>query len=229
MSEPSETSAMSDRPAITDRPDGPSTGPVRAVLVAIQLPDADDDAFAASIAELGRLGRTLGVEIVGTLTQRRRTLDPGTVVGSGKLDELKAMDCRRGAGRPRHHAVAGAQPRDGDRRRGDGPHRGHPGILPPPRALAGRQGAGRYRPAAVPGAAPARAGQGAGPPARRHRRQGRGRIQPGAGPAQDPRPHRRADRAISRRLRQSGRRSVRAAATCAGSRWSATPTRASRR
>ena len=74
-----------------NRPDGSSTAPVRAVLVAIQLPDVDDDAFAASIAELGRLGRTLGVEMVATLTQRRRTLDPGTVVGSGKLDELKAM------------------------------------------------------------------------------------------------------------------------------------------
>jgi GTP-binding protein HflX len=68
-----------------------SSTPVRAALVGIQLPDADDETFAASIAELGRLGRTLGVEVAGTLTQRRRALDPGTVVGSGKLDELKAL------------------------------------------------------------------------------------------------------------------------------------------
>jgi GTP-binding protein HflX len=76
--------------AVSNRPDG-STAPVRAAVVAIQLPDVDDDAFAASLAELGRLGRTLGVEVVATLTQKRRALDPGTVVGSGKLDELKAL------------------------------------------------------------------------------------------------------------------------------------------
>ena len=43
--------------SITDNP----TVPLRAALVAVQLPDVDDDAFAASLAELRRLGRTLGV------------------------------------------------------------------------------------------------------------------------------------------------------------------------
>ena len=88
MSETPEISAASAASATSDRPDG---APVRAVLLAVQLPDVDDAAFAASVAELGRLGRTLGVEVVATMTQRRRTLDPGAVVGSGKLDELKAM------------------------------------------------------------------------------------------------------------------------------------------
>jgi GTP-binding protein HflX len=64
---------------------------MRAAVLAVQLPGADDAAFAASIAELHRLGQTLGLQVVGTVTQRRDALDPGTVVGSGKLAELKAL------------------------------------------------------------------------------------------------------------------------------------------
>ena len=71
-------------------PYSPPTSP-RVALVAVQLPDADDQAFAASIAERVRLGRTLGVEMVATVTQRRRARAAGTVVVSGKLFELKAL------------------------------------------------------------------------------------------------------------------------------------------
>ena len=70
--------------------DDPSE-PVRAALVAVQLPDVDDVAFASSIAELHRLGRTLGVEVVGTVTQRRVSLAPAAVLGSGKLAGLRAL------------------------------------------------------------------------------------------------------------------------------------------
>jgi GTP-binding protein HflX len=63
----------------------------RAVLVAIQLPNVEDTAFAASVAELERLGRTLGVRVVEKVTQKRETLHPGSVLGSGKLAELQAM------------------------------------------------------------------------------------------------------------------------------------------
>ena len=59
--------------------------------MAVQLPDADDQAFAASIAERVRLGCTLGVEMVATVTHRRRARAAGTVVISGKLFELKAL------------------------------------------------------------------------------------------------------------------------------------------
>jgi GTP-binding protein HflX len=65
--------------------------PLRAAIVAVQLPDVDDAAFAASVAELHRLGRTLGVEVVETITQRREALAAGTVLGSGKLAELQAL------------------------------------------------------------------------------------------------------------------------------------------
>ena len=63
----------------------------RAALVAVQLPDVDNVAFASSVAELNRLAKTLGVEVVATVTQRRAALHAGTVVGSGKLASLRAM------------------------------------------------------------------------------------------------------------------------------------------
>jgi len=69
----------------------PSPEPLRAALVAVQLPHVDDHAFAASVEELGRLGRTLGVEIVAKVTQRRQALHAGTVLGSGKLAELQRL------------------------------------------------------------------------------------------------------------------------------------------
>jgi GTP-binding protein HflX len=70
--------------------------PLRAALVAVQLPDADDAAFSASVAELYRLGRTLGVTVVETITQKRDSLAAGTVIGSGKLQELRALAGRTG-------------------------------------------------------------------------------------------------------------------------------------
>jgi len=66
-------------------------GPVRAILVAVQLPDVDAVAFRSSVAELGRLARTLGVEVAGQVVQRRTALHPGTVLGKGKLAELQRM------------------------------------------------------------------------------------------------------------------------------------------
>jgi len=72
-------------------PSDPDSPPPRGVLVAVQLPGVDDVAFASSLAEMHRLARTLGVTVAGTVTQRRRTLHAGTVVGSGKLKTLQAL------------------------------------------------------------------------------------------------------------------------------------------
>ena len=71
--------------------------PLRAAVVAVQLPGVDDQAFAASIAELRRLGRTLGVNVVATVTPRRKTMHPATLLGSGKLGELQALAGRTAA------------------------------------------------------------------------------------------------------------------------------------
>jgi GTP-binding protein HflX len=61
-----------------------------AVVVAVQFPDVSDAELASSIAELERLARTLGLDPVGRVTQRRGRLATGIVIGEGKLKELAA-------------------------------------------------------------------------------------------------------------------------------------------
>jgi GTPase len=63
----------------------------RAILVGIQTPDVDDLAHAASLEELGRLVKTLGYEVVGTMSQKRDAVGGGTVLGKGRLEELAGM------------------------------------------------------------------------------------------------------------------------------------------
>jgi GTPase len=63
----------------------------RAILVGIQLPGVDDVAHAANIEELGRLVKTLGYEVVGTVSQKRDEMDGATVLGKGRLEDLAAM------------------------------------------------------------------------------------------------------------------------------------------
>jgi GTP-binding protein HflX len=60
----------------------------RAVLLGVQLPGVSDDEFASSLAELGRLAKTLGLDVVGRVTQRRGRLATAAVVGEGKLVDL---------------------------------------------------------------------------------------------------------------------------------------------
>ena len=62
-----------------------------AVLVGIQMPDVDDAAHEASLEELGRLVKTLGYEVVGTLSQKREGTGAAALLGSGKLAELAAL------------------------------------------------------------------------------------------------------------------------------------------
>jgi GTP-binding protein HflX len=63
----------------------------RAILVGVQTPGIDDVTHAASIEELGRLVKTLGYEVVGTVSQKRDEIDGRTVLGKGRLEELAAM------------------------------------------------------------------------------------------------------------------------------------------
>jgi GTP-binding protein HflX len=63
-----------------------------AVLVAVQLPGVSDPDFAESLAELRRLATTLGVETLAQeIVQRRDSLDPGAVIGTGKREELARL------------------------------------------------------------------------------------------------------------------------------------------
>ncbi|MFO0744499.1 MAG: GTPase HflX [Myxococcota bacterium] len=61
-----------------------------AVIAAVQLPDVDDAAHAGDIAELTRLIETLGLKVVGAVTQKRKSLSTAAIFGSGKLMELAA-------------------------------------------------------------------------------------------------------------------------------------------
>lgn len=58
------------------------------VVVAVQLPGVDDAELTSSIAELERLAKTLGLDPIARITQRRAKLAPGVVLGEGKLKEL---------------------------------------------------------------------------------------------------------------------------------------------
>jgi GTP-binding protein HflX len=63
-----------------------------AVLVAVQLPGVGELELAESLIELGRLAKTLGLEVIGApITQRRDALDPGAVLGTGKREELAKL------------------------------------------------------------------------------------------------------------------------------------------
>src|SRR5258708_20241483 len=60
----------------------------RAILVGVQVAGVDDVAHAASIEELGLLVKTLGYEVVGTISQKRDEMDGATVLGKGRLEAL---------------------------------------------------------------------------------------------------------------------------------------------
>lgn len=62
-----------------------------AVLVGIQTPDVDDVAHEASLEELGRLVKTLGYEVISTVSQKREGTGAALLLGSGKLAELAAL------------------------------------------------------------------------------------------------------------------------------------------
>jgi GTP-binding protein HflX len=66
----------------------------RAILVGVQIPSVDDVTHAASIEELGRLVKTLGYEVVGTISQKRDEISGGTVLGKGRLEELAAITAK---------------------------------------------------------------------------------------------------------------------------------------
>jgi GTP-binding protein HflX len=73
--------------AMTRIPD-PGEARPQAVIVGVQLPDANDQAFQSSLKELERLADTLGLRVIARVTQKRSALAPAAVLGDGKLKEL---------------------------------------------------------------------------------------------------------------------------------------------
>ena len=70
-----------------------STAPAqeRAFLVAVDTHDRDAMSVDESLRELGRLVRTAGGTVVGTTRQSRRSPDPASYIGSGKLEEIASQ------------------------------------------------------------------------------------------------------------------------------------------
>ncbi len=63
----------------------------RAILVQVVHSNMDVEESADSLQELGRLAETAGLEVAYQLSQHRDKPDGGTLIGSGKLEELKAV------------------------------------------------------------------------------------------------------------------------------------------
>ena len=104
----------------TDTPENP-----RAVIAAVQLQGVDDGTFQSSIEELTRLATTLGLEVVGRVTQRRGKLASGKVLGDGKLVEL--AEWTGGKGVVEGYKKPGTKKRGGE---GDGDEEGEEDAAP---------------------------------------------------------------------------------------------------
>ncbi|MDH4325204.1 MAG: GTPase HflX, partial [Betaproteobacteria bacterium] len=63
--------------------------PPRAVVAAVQLPSVGDAEFEASLIELRQLAKTLGFDVVHTITQKRASFDAAAYFGLGKREELR--------------------------------------------------------------------------------------------------------------------------------------------
>jgi len=61
----------------------------RALIVAVQLDSVSDIAFESSLAELADLAKTLGLDVIGQITQKRSAFDSTAYVGVGKREEIK--------------------------------------------------------------------------------------------------------------------------------------------
>jgi GTP-binding protein HflX len=72
-------------------PDNPRERKGGAVLASVQLPGVSDAELGASLDELGRLAETLGLRVIGRVTQRRRSAGDAVVLGAGKLKELARL------------------------------------------------------------------------------------------------------------------------------------------
>ncbi|HUI26882.1 MAG TPA: GTPase HflX [Candidatus Kryptonia bacterium] len=96
-----------------------------AVLVGVQLPGVSDEEHASSLAELGRLAKTLGLIVVARLTQKRSALAASAVVGEGKLKELAHLTGGSGivpSGVPAHRLrTDDGEPEPGDDSQAAGP------------------------------------------------------------------------------------------------------------
>ncbi len=62
----------------------------RALLVGVDRPDTNVE-MSTSLEELERLAHTAGADVIATVTQRLRSPNPATFVGSGKVQEISDL------------------------------------------------------------------------------------------------------------------------------------------
>ncbi len=75
----------------TNRIERPGSGE-RAILVGVILPLPHDESPSDDpLEELRGLAKTAGLQVVGSLLQKRQQIDIATYIGSGKVEELKAL------------------------------------------------------------------------------------------------------------------------------------------
>jgi GTP-binding protein HflX len=65
--------------------------PPRALIVAVHLDNVNNVEFESSLAELADLAKTLGLEVVGQVTQKRSSFDSTAYVGVGKREEIRLL------------------------------------------------------------------------------------------------------------------------------------------
>ncbi|MFQ3324874.1 MAG: GTP-binding protein HflX [Pseudomonadales bacterium] len=63
----------------------------RALIVAVHLDNINNVEFESSLAELADLAKTLGLEVVGQVTQKRSSFDSTAYVGVGKREEIRLL------------------------------------------------------------------------------------------------------------------------------------------
>ena len=67
----------------------------KVILIGVSEQEGDD--AEDSLAELAELVKTAGAVVVGTLIQKRKSIHPGTYVGTGKVDEIAQLLAATGA------------------------------------------------------------------------------------------------------------------------------------
>ena len=82
---------------MTDGARDTSQAPETAVLVAVSLPTTSDEETSESLQELAALASTAGAAVADRIVQRRNTYDPATLMGSGKVDDVRRAVERSGA------------------------------------------------------------------------------------------------------------------------------------
>jgi GTP-binding protein HflX len=62
-----------------------------ALLVGLQLPKTTNEDYETSLKELERLVETLGFQTMATVTQKKSSISPATLIGAGKVEEIAEL------------------------------------------------------------------------------------------------------------------------------------------